>query len=119
MKTKQLYFAGAMVVLATILLWLGAKPIMSAEIPVPPDIIYGEKNPLGATPFSHKSHVTEKKLACPDCHTKIFQMKKMAAAAQMKMKALNEGEFCGKCHDGKKAFATKEAKDCSRCHIKK
>ena len=119
MKAKQLYLTGAIVVLATILLWLGAKPIMSAEIPVPPDIIYGEKNPLGATPFSHKSHVTEKKLACPDCHTKIFQMKKMAAAAQMKMKALNEGEFCGKCHDGKKAFATKEAKDCSRCHIKK
>ena len=119
MKTKQLYFTGAIVVLATIVLWLGAKPVMSAEIPVPPDISYGEKNPLGAVPFSHKSHVTEKKLACPDCHTKIFQMKKMAAAAQMKMKALNEGEFCGKCHDGKKAFATKEAKDCSRCHIKK
>lgn len=116
MKAKQLYLTGAIVVLATIVLWLGAKPVMSQ---VPPDIIYGEKNPLGAVPFSHKFHVTEKKLACPDCHTKIFQMKKMADPAQMKMAKLNEGEFCGKCHDGTKAFATKDAKSCNRCHIKK
>src|SRR3989304_524009 len=84
MKAKQLYLTGAIVVLATILLWLGAKPVMSAEIPVPPDISYGEKNPLGAVPFSHKFHVTEKKLQCPDCHTKIFQMKKMADPAQIR-----------------------------------
>ena len=116
MKAKQLYLTGAIVVLATIVLWLGAKPVMSQ---VPPDVIYGEKNPLGAVPFSHKFHVTEKKLVCPDCHTKIFQMKKMAASAQMKMAKLNEGEFCGKCHDGTKAFATKDAKSCNRCHIKK
>ena len=119
MKTKQLYLTGAIVILATIVLWLGAKPVMGAEIPVPPDFSYGEKNPLGAVPFSHKFHVTEKKLQCPDCHTKVFQMKKMAAAAQLKMAKLNEGEFCGKCHDGTKAFATKDAKDCARCHVKK
>ena len=81
MKAKQLYLTGAIVVLATIVFLLGAKPVMSAEIPVPPDISYGEKNPLGAVPFSHKFHVTEKKLQCPDCHTKIFQMKKMADPA--------------------------------------
>ena len=119
MKAKQLYLTGAIVVLATIVFLLGAKPAMSAEIPVPPDISYGEKNPLGAVPFSHKFHVTEKKLACPDCHTKIFQMKKMADPAQMKMAKLNEGESCGKCHDGTKAFATKDAKSCNRCHRKK
>lgn len=119
MKAKQLYLTGAIVVLATIVFLLGAKSAMSAEIPVPPDIIYGEKNPLGATPFSHKFHVTEKKLACPDCHTKIFQMKKMADPAQMKMAKLNEGESCGKCHNGTKAFATKDAKSCNRCHRKK
>ena len=119
MKAKQLYLTGAIVVLATIVFLLGAKPVMSAEIPVPPDISYGEKNPLGAVPFSHKFHVTEKKLACPDCHTKIFQMKKMADPAQMKMAKLNEGESCGKCHEGTKAFATKDAKSCNRCHRKK
>ena len=76
MKVKQFYLTGAIVVLATIVLWFGSKSAMSAEIPVPPDISYGEKNPLGAVPFSHKFHVTEKKLQCPDCHTKIFQDRK-------------------------------------------
>ena len=37
----------------------------------------------------------------------------------MKMAKLNEGESCGKCHDGKKAFATKDTKACARCHVKK
>lgn len=117
MKTKQLYLTGAIVVLATIILWLGAKPVMNQA--VPPDFSYGEKNPLGSVPFSHKLHVTEKKLQCPECHTKIFQMKKMAAASQMKMAKLNEGDYCGKCHDGTKAFATKDTKACSKCHVKK
>ena len=118
MNFKQICLTAAMGLFASIVLWLGAVPAMG-QVPVPPDFSYGEKNPLGAVPFSHKFHVTEKKLACPDCHTKIFQMKKMAAAPQLKMKALNDGEFCGKCHDGTKAFATKDAKSCNRCHIKK
>ncbi len=116
MKAKQLYLTGAIVVLATIVLWLGAKPVMSQ---VPPDFSYGEKNPLGAVSFSHKFHVTEKKLVCPDCHTKIFQMKKMAASKDMTMAKLNGGEFCGNCHNGEKTFSTKEAKDCAKCHVKK
>ncbi len=119
MNFRYLSVAAAAMVVTMIALWLGADLARGGEVPVPPDFSYGEKNPLGAAPFSHKFHVTEKKLQCPDCHTKIFQMKKMAAASQMKMKALNEGEFCGKCHDGTKAFATKDAKSCNRCHRKK
>ena len=117
MNFRQLSLAAAIGVFAGIVLWLGVNPVGAQQ--VPPDFSYGEKNPLGAAPFSHKFHVTEKKLACPECHTKIFQMKKMAATSQIKMKALNEGEFCGKCHDGTKAFATKDAKSCNRCHRKK
>jgi c(7)-type cytochrome triheme protein len=45
-------------------------------------------------------------------------MKKMADPAQMKLAKLNEGESCGKCHDGTKAFSTKGAKDCANCHVK-
>ena len=119
MNFRHLSFVGAVMAFAIIVLWLGQNLAVGAEVPVPKDFSYGEKNPLGAVPFSHKFHVTEKKLACPDCHTKIFQMKKMADPAQMKMAKLNEGESCGKCHDGKKAFATKDAKACARCHVKK
>lgn len=119
MNGKLLLVAGAILVLGSMVLWAGSVPVLGAEVPVPPDFSYEDTKPLGPTPFSHKSHVTEKKLQCPECHTKIFQMKKMAASKEMTMTKLNAGEFCGACHNGKKAFSTKEAKDCAKCHVKK
>ncbi len=119
MNFQRLSFLGAIIVLTVIALGMSAKPTMGQQVPVPKDFSYEETKPLGPVSFSHKFHVTEKKLQCPDCHPKIFQMKKGAAASQMKMAKLNEGEFCGKCHDGKKAFATKDPKDCAKCHLKK
>ncbi|MBI4525053.1 MAG: cytochrome C [Deltaproteobacteria bacterium] len=111
---RKLCVALSAVVLAAIF-WVGAGPVWSQ---VPKDFKYEETKPMGPVTFSHKIHVTDKKLQCPDCHTKIFEMKKVAAP-KMTMKVLNEGEFCGKCHNGGKAFSTKEAKDCSKCHAKK
>jgi osmotically-inducible protein OsmY len=35
---------------------------------------------------------------------------------KMNMAAMNEGKFCGTCHDGKKAFSVKAASDCGKCH---
>jgi c(7)-type cytochrome triheme protein len=119
MIARKLSLLGGTVVVATIFVILAAKLVTAAEVPVPQDFSYEETKPLDPVPFSHKFHVTEKKLQCPECHTKVFQMKSKAASPEMTMTKLNAGEFCGKCHDGKKAFATKEAKDCARCHIKK
>jgi len=34
----------------------------------------------------------------------------------MTMAAMNEGKFCGACHDGKKAFSVKAPADCAKCH---
>ncbi|MBE0623263.1 MAG: BON domain-containing protein [Burkholderiales bacterium] len=31
---------------------------------------------------------------------------------------MNEGKFCGACHDGKKAFSAKAPADCVKCHVK-
>lgn len=115
MISKPIYFAVAIMMLFIGVLWLSGKPVMSQA--VPSDFSY--EAPLGPVTFSHKVHVTEKKLQCPDCHMKIFQMKKMAAASQMKMEKFNEGEFCGKCHNGEKAFTTKDSNSCPRCHIQK
>lgn len=119
MNSKFMGFTTATVIVVGLALWLDAKLALGGEVPVPPDFFYEETKPLDPVPFSHKSHVTGKKLQCPECHTKPFQMKKLAASPQMTMKVLNEGEFCGNCHNGKKAFSTKEAKDCSKCHQKK
>jgi len=46
-------------------------------------------------------------------------MKKLAASPDMTMAKLNEGQFCGACHNGTRAFPTKDMKACTRCHVKK
>jgi c(7)-type cytochrome triheme protein len=68
----------------------------------------------GKVTFDGKVHA-DKGLKCPDCHTKIFPMKKGAAPKHADMDA---GKECGVCHDGKKAFATKDKATCNKCHKK-
>ncbi|HYA86883.1 MAG TPA: c(7)-type cytochrome triheme domain-containing protein [Nitrospirota bacterium] len=52
-------------------------------------------------------------LKCADCHPGAFKMKKGGDA--ITMKDINDGKFCGTCHNGTKAFA---AKECGKCHAK-
>lgn len=69
----------------------------------------------GKVIFDGKTHA-DKGLKCNDCHTKIFQMKK----GSFKMTEADHGtdKYCGACHDGKKAFAMKDAASCAKCHKK-
>jgi len=71
----------------------------------------------GKVTLDGKLHA-DKGLKCPECHTKpkLFAMKK--GADKMTMADMNAGKFCGACHDGKKAFATKDAANCGKCHKK-
>lgn len=96
-------------------LWAGSHYALAQ---VPADFSY-EAKPQNPVTFSHKLHVTEKKLQCPACHMnpKLFDMKK--GSAKIKMAAINKGEFCGSCHNGKKAFAANDPKQCATCHKKK
>lgn len=56
-------------------------------------------------------------LKCADCHgAGIFKMKKGADA--ITMSAINDGKFCGHCHNGTKAFSAKDPANCSKCHKK-
>lgn len=66
----------------------------------------------GKVVFDGKKHA-DKGLKCNDCHPSIFQMKK--GTVKMTMKEMNEGKYCGTCHNGTKAFATTE---CAKCHMK-
>ena len=99
-------------------LWFGVR---AASAQVPADIVYEDTKGQAPVTFSHKAHVTDKKLQCPACHMnpKLFEMKKGAASPKMSMAAINKGEFCGSCHDGKKAFAGSDPKQCATCHKKK
>ncbi len=69
---------------------------------------------MGKVVFDGKVHA-DKGLKCNDCHTKIFPMKK---GTKLTMADLNSGKYCGECHNGTKAFATKDAANCSKCHKK-
>jgi len=77
------------------------------------DLTFSPKN---ASPvvFSHEKHVQEKGLKCTGCHYQIFQMSQ--GSNKIDMSKITKGDFCGKCHNGQKAFAAKDEKNCVRCH---
>jgi c(7)-type cytochrome triheme protein len=68
----------------------------------------------GDVVFKHSTHATGQKLQCKDCHIGIFQMKQ--GTSGITNEANNKGEFCGKCHNGERAFSVKTESDCGRCH---
>jgi c(7)-type cytochrome triheme protein len=68
----------------------------------------------GMVTFKHEQHVNYKGFKCADCHYKTFQMG--GTSYKMDMSALTKGAFCGKCHEGTKAFDVKDANSCKRCH---
>ena len=74
--------------------------------------------PQGADPvtFSHEIHVTQKKMKCTDCHTKVFPMKKQDL--KMTKEAHGQDKHCGVCHNGKKAFNQAAEAECAKCHKK-
>lgn len=69
----------------------------------------------GKVTFSGDVH--KKAGACNACHTAIFKMAKGAAAGQT-MKDMEAGKGCGTCHNGTKAFSTKDTANCGKCHKK-
>ncbi|MBU0728467.1 MAG: hypothetical protein KKE17_04100 [Proteobacteria bacterium] len=72
--------------------------------------------PVKAVIFDHKIH-NEQGLECDSCHDDLFQMETGAAEAgdDFTMQALYDGKYCGSCHDGETAFASKTR--CTACHI--
>ncbi len=67
----------------------------------------------GTVIFEGDEHA-EKGYKCGACHPSLFQMKK--GAAKMTMASLNEGKYCGACHNGTTAFSTSNPGKCHECH---
>jgi c(7)-type cytochrome triheme protein len=80
------------------------------------DVKFEAKGSPGPVLFSHENHVTQQKLKCTDCHTKIFKMKK--EDLKMTKEAHGTDKFCGVCHNGKRAFSQTAEADCAKCHKK-
>lgn len=71
---------------------------------------------MGKVVFDGQNHL-DAKVKCLECHSKIFKMKK--GSTQMTMADIHAGKFCGKCHNGKRSFATNDKDNCGICHSKK
>jgi c(7)-type cytochrome triheme protein len=72
------------------------------------------KNSEGDVTFSHDIHVNGLKLACTECHDKLYTNSKQHK--KVTMWRMRNGKSCGACHNGKKAFAVQG--DCAKCHKK-
>ena len=59
--------------------------------------------------FSHRTHQS---FGCYACHPSVFPQ----AAVGFTHAEMQEGKFCGRCHDGRTAFAIPGA-PCARCHV--
>lgn len=89
--------------------------LLSAALAVGPGKMmeWSPENCPGKVSLDGKVHA-DKGIKCTDCHTKIWPMKKGAAA--MKMADMDAGKYCGICHNGGKAFSTSDQNSCTRCH---
>ena len=72
-------------------------------------------SPMGKVTFDGKVHA-DKGLKCANCHTQPKLFGKKIGSDKITMAAMNEGKFCGSCHDGKAAFSVKTPSDCMKCH---
>ena len=74
------------------------------------------ETPMGKVVFDGKNHM-DAGVKCLECHSKIFKMKK--GSTVMKMADITAGKYCGKCHNGTRAFSVKDPDNCNICHSKK
>ncbi|MBM4136676.1 MAG: hypothetical protein FJ241_07580 [Nitrospira sp.] len=70
----------------------------------------------GKVIFNGDTHGAKQGMKCNDCHPKPFAMKK--GAFKMTKEGHSKAEYCGICHDGKKAFSQSTEADCGKCHKK-
>ena len=100
------------IIIGFILLALVAFPTTLLAVPSGKSITW-EDGDQGVVKFEGREHA-EKGYICESCHRSLFQKKK--GAAKMTMALLNQGKFCGACHNGNIAFSTSNPKKCHECH---
>ena len=72
-------------------------------------------SPMGTVIFDGTAHKNAG-LTCSDCHNPEVFPKMKKGTVTITMNDLYAGRYCGRCHDGKKAFMIKD--NCTRCHHK-
>lgn len=72
-------------------------------------------SPTGTVVFDGSTHKNAG-LTCSDCHNPDMFPKMKQGTVKITMNDLYAGKYCGRCHDGKKAFVIMG--NCTRCHHK-
>jgi len=100
-------------VILTVLLFCIAT--IALAVPANKTITF-DKAKMGPVEFSGKVH-KDAGFKCKDCHNQeMFPKMKKGGTVDIKMKEIYAGKYCGKCHNGERAFAAK--KSCKHCHVK-
>jgi c(7)-type cytochrome triheme protein len=90
-----------------------ASAVSASAVPSGKTVEFDGKG-AGKVVLDGKIHA-DKGNKCADCHQSgLFKMKK--GADTITMKDINDGKFCGACHNGTKAFSAKDAANCTKCH---
>jgi c(7)-type cytochrome triheme protein len=84
-------------------------PRLATDLVLPRDSAAGAEEEFPHSIFAHWKHRI--RYLCVDCHPAPFTMKR--GADKITMRAIQQGEFCGECHDGRQAFGVVQ---CTRCH---
>jgi len=104
------FFVFALVVVVTF-----AMTVSAFAVPAGKTVEFDGKGG-GKVVFDGKVHA-DKGLKCADCHQSgLFKMKK--GGDTITMKDMDAGKSCGACHNGTKAFSSKDAASCAKCHKK-
>ena len=105
---EQRHWAALIALLATALSGAAAAPNVLGNITMNR---ISTENGIAAVVFPHWKH--RSRFRCYACHPDIFEMR--AGANAIDMGALSAGEFCGRCHDGRTAWAI-SFETCRDCH---
>jgi len=96
----------------------GAKAATAKAKPIKPvrgNIVMARKGADQGIPPALFPHLPHRVLfRCYACHDPIFKMQRGADA--MTMDQIDDGKYCGACHNGRTAFASDNLSNCSQCH---
>ena len=97
-----------------LLIVAGLFLVSGSALAVPPGkTLEFTKSSMGKVTFSGKIHA-DAGVKCMECHNPETFPKMKQGTVEIKMAKIYAGELCGKCHNGKRAFAAKTS--CTRCH---
>ena len=100
----------------TSLILFGALALSAADLPrLPKDLALPQAGDSpGVVTFKHTTHVDTGRPDCSGCHPGTFKILRSNAPKQViKHSAMEKGQLCGKCHDGKSATGLDS---CETCH---